>query len=60
MYTYHYQNSHDQLIFRYDNALHKPTLSSRDHKHLPDKMVEVPVPALGDVILEIVLITGWM
>ena len=32
MYTYHYQDTGNQLIFRYDNALHKPALPSVEHK----------------------------
>jgi hypothetical protein len=34
MYTYHYQDTDNQLIFRYDNALHKPALSVVMHKQM--------------------------
>ena len=29
MYTYHYQDTGNQLIFRYDNALHKSCIQCR-------------------------------
>ncbi len=32
-YTYHYQFVDGTLAFRYDNALHRPLLSQREHKH---------------------------
>lgn len=35
-YSFHYQDRDGKLIFRYDNANHKPALDSEDHKHLPD------------------------
>ncbi|PIP05236.1 MAG: hypothetical protein CO012_04450 [Syntrophobacterales bacterium CG_4_8_14_3_um_filter_49_14] len=35
-YSFHYQNRDGNLIFRYDNAGHKPELECRDHKHLSD------------------------
>ena len=38
MYTYHYQDAGNQLIFRYDNARHRPLLRSLTHSR----------PILGD------------
>lgn len=35
MYAYHYQNGDGGLIFRYDNAAHRPLLSQVEHKHTP-------------------------
>ena len=32
-YAYQYQDSSDQLIFRYDNAAHRPALGFKEHKH---------------------------
>ena len=32
-YAYHYQCRNGRLIFRYDNAAHKPALSFSEHKH---------------------------
>ncbi len=58
MYTYHYQNADHQLVFRYDNARHRPPLGSLEHKHTPGKVVEVPAPTLEDVLVEIVVAQG--
>lgn len=33
MYVYHYQDASNKLIFRYDNATHRPALSQPAHKH---------------------------
>jgi len=60
MYTYHYQDRDNQLIFRYDNALHKPALSSVEHKHLPAQITEAPDPALDEVLAEIATTRGWV
>lgn len=53
MYAYHYQNREKKLIFRYDNALHKPALSQPDHKHTAQGIVLSPAPTLFAVIDEI-------
>jgi hypothetical protein len=38
------------LIFRYDNARHKPKLPFENHKHLTGgKIIEAPIPELADV-----------
>jgi hypothetical protein len=60
MYTYHYQDTNYSLIFRYDNALHKPTLLFREHKHLPGNIEDAGAPTLEDVLSEIFMIKGWM
>jgi hypothetical protein len=52
-YSFHYQDSENNLIFRYDNAKHKPDLGFSDHKHIKDKIVSSSVPDLEKVILEI-------
>ncbi len=44
------------LIFRYDNAAHKPALPFREHKHLPQQILPAPTPALTDVLTEIFII----
>jgi hypothetical protein len=33
MYAYHYQDANGTLIFRYDNAIHRPGLPQSEHKH---------------------------
>jgi hypothetical protein len=60
MYTYHYQDADNRLIFRYDNARHKPALASVEHKHLPTQIIEAPAPALDEVLAEIVTTRGWV
>jgi len=59
MYSYHYQDSDDRLIFRYDNALHKPRLPFTDHKHLSGQIIEAQAPELADVLQEIFNLQGW-
>jgi len=53
-YSVHYQNKDGGLIFRYDNANHKPQLDSREHKHLPAGLI-IPSkpPEFEDVLYEI-------
>lgn len=53
MYAYHYQDATAQVIFRYDNAAHRPPLSAREHKHTPDNTVVMLPPTLEQVIDEI-------
>ena len=60
MYTYHYQDTGNQLIFRYDNALHKPTLPAVEHKHLSTQVIAVPAPTLEEVLAEIATTKGWV
>jgi len=60
MYTYHYQDASHQLMFRYDNARHRPPLRSLEHKHTPGQVVEMPAPVLDDVLTEIAVARGWV
>ena len=60
MYTYHYQDTGNQLILRYDNALHKPALPSVEHKHLPTQIIAAPVSTLDEVLAEIATAKGWV
>jgi len=53
-YVYHYQTAGGNLIFRYDNALHRPNLEGLDHKHTRKGILVLGnVPSLEDVLLEI-------
>ena len=53
-YRYHYRNENDQLIFRYDNAKHYPTLSTfPHHKHTPENVEESEEPEIEGVLSEI-------
>lgn len=38
-YSFHYQDRENHLIFRYDNAKHKPDLGYTDHKHIKNKII---------------------
>ena len=60
MYVYHYQTQDAQLIFRYDNARHRPPLTRREHVHRPDQVDPADAPTLQDVSLEIVALQNWM
>jgi hypothetical protein len=53
-YSFHYQDSDNNLIFRYDNANHKPSLDYIDHKHIKDKIIPSEIPDIEQVILEII------
>ncbi len=53
-YSFHYQDRADAMLFRYDNACHKPALAFADHKHLADgRMVQAEIPELAAVLGEI-------
>jgi hypothetical protein len=52
-YAYHCQDAEGNLIFRYDNAAHKPALPFPCHKHLPHgTAIESAVPEFSAVIDE--------
>lgn len=53
MYAYHYQDYDKKLLFRYDNAAHRPQLSQSEHKHTPDDIVVGLSPSLAEVVDEI-------
>ena len=53
-YSFHYQDQHGCLIFRYDNADHKPSLGFTDHKHIGEQIVQAEIPNLGEVLVEII------
>ena len=53
-YSFHYQQKDGTLIFRYDNAQHKPRLGFAAHKHLPSgEIIQSDIPELNDVFEEI-------
>lgn len=54
MYSWHYQDQHDKLILRYDNADHTPELASPHHKYLENEIIATEAPELKDVIVEII------
>lgn len=56
MYSYHYQDTEDALIFRYDDTPHHSDLSSYPHhKHEGEEtnVVEAAPPDLYEVLAEI-------
>jgi len=52
-YRYHYQDKNGELIFRYDNALHKPRRPSKEHKHVKGGLISCGAPELREVLEEI-------
>jgi hypothetical protein len=53
-YAYHYQNGMGELIFRYDNAPHHPSISTYPHhKHVGDGVEPCQPPDLSEVMAEI-------
>lgn len=52
-YAYHYQAQDDSLIFRYDNAAHKPALPQDEHKHTAHGVEPSGIPTLEEVLDEI-------
>ncbi len=53
-YSFHYQKPAGEILFRYDNARHKPPLDFPCHKHLPDgPITSAGVPEFRELIQEI-------
>ncbi len=53
MYVYHFQEASGNLVFRYDNAAHRPPLPQVHHKHVPDGVRAAKIPTLIAVLDEI-------
>ncbi len=53
-YRYHFQDSQNNLIFRYDSTPHFPDLVTfPHHKHLPDNVIAHEKPQLTEVLEEV-------
>ncbi len=53
-YAFHYQQKDGKLIFRYDNANHKPRLKYVSHKHLSTgELIQSDIPELSDIFEEV-------
>lgn len=53
-YRYHYMDSKNRLIFRYDNAPHHPDLTTfPHHKHISSGEKESGMPSIEDLLTEI-------
>ena len=51
-YSFHYQDRDGGLIFRYDNADHKPSLGFTDHKHIEKMVIRAEIPNLREILEE--------
>ena len=60
MYSYHYQDANEHLVFRYDNARHRPPLPALEHKHTFDRVITSQAPALETVLGEIAVAKEWV
>jgi len=53
-YSYHYQKKNGKLLFRYDNARHKPHIGFTHHKHCSDGTIaKAGAPDLRKVFEEV-------
>ena len=59
MYSYHFQDAEGKMVFRYDNAAHRPILSAAEHKHDSGGAHASLAPALENVLIEIVESNRW-
>ena len=54
-YAYQYQDKNRELIFRYDNAIHRPALGFKEHKHTMDGVIiEASLPDISDIVDEVI------
>ena len=52
-YRYHFQDDHNNLVFRYDNTPHFPDIESfPHHKHTQRVVLPGARPAISDVVAE--------
>ncbi len=64
-FSYHLQDKNHALVFRYDNAAHKPQLPYKEHKHFLDGdnkqlIIQANAPTLHHVVEESALFYGWL
>ncbi len=51
----HNQNKDGDLVFRYDNAVHRPALGFKEHKHTKEGVVvDASLPDVSDIMDEVV------
>ncbi|MBN1932940.1 MAG: hypothetical protein JW786_15155 [Desulfobacterales bacterium] len=54
-YAYQYQDKKGKTIFRYDNAVHRPDLSFKEHKHIADEsIIEAATPRISELVDEVI------
>lgn len=49
-YSFHYQDQENNIIFRYDNAKHKPDLGYSHHKHINNQIIPSIIPEFQAII----------
>ena len=59
-YSYHYQDRNKRLIFRYDNAMHRPRLPMQEHKHTTEGVHPASAPTLDEILEEVAFMRGWI
>ena len=53
-YAYQYHDREGNLIFRYDNAAHRPRLEKLAHKHSPGGIEVVEPPDMAELVDEVI------
>ena len=53
-YAYQYQDREGNLIFRYDNAAHKPELEMVEHRHSPVSIDIANPPDMAELVDEVI------
>jgi hypothetical protein len=54
-YAYQYQDRNGELIFRYDNAIHRPALGFKEHKHTKGGLIiEASPPDISGIMDEVI------
>lgn len=54
-YAYQYQTEKGTLIFRYDNAKHKPALGFDEHKHTENgSIIPKQLPSIDEIVDEVI------
>ncbi|NJN21652.1 MAG: hypothetical protein HC812_11325 [Leptolyngbya sp. RL_3_1] len=54
-YAYQYQKRDGALIFRYDNAKHRPPLGFNEHRHdASGDIIPADPPAINSLVMEII------
>ena len=55
-YAYQYQTEKGTLIFRYDNAKHKPALGFDEHKHTQNgSIISSQLPPIDEIVDEVIM-----
>jgi hypothetical protein len=59
-YRYHFQDTKNNMVFRYDNTPHFPELATYPHhKHLPEEVIPFDQPSISEVIEEARSLAAW-